>query len=103
MTAGPINTMASAACALVLTALVAVPVVTTASVPAASATAFPRNVRAACMGDARRLCPKHRLGSAEMGQCMEANGLQLSYRCLRALETAGLVPLGLSRFKAPVR
>jgi hypothetical protein len=69
----------------------------------ASAKAYPRNVRAACAGDARRLCPQHKLGSPDMGRCMESNGLSLSYRCLRALEIAGVVPRGLSQLKAPNR
>jgi hypothetical protein len=56
-----------------------------------------RRVRIACTGDARRLCPQHKLGSSEMRYCMEAKGRQLSRTCVTALEDEGIAPRGYFR------
>jgi hypothetical protein len=55
---------------------------------------FPRQVRVACAGDAKRLCPAYRLGSPEMRTCMEAKGRLISRGCVRALEDTGMAPRG---------
>lgn len=67
-----------------------------ATVGAASAQDSPR-VQNACSGDARRLCPKQKLGSSEMRYCMEANAQRLSRGCVKALEDDGIVPRGMLR------
>ncbi len=59
----------------------------------ASADFTPR-VRAACAADAKRLCPKDKLGSSEMRYCMEAKGRSLSSGCVRVLEDEGTIPRG---------
>jgi hypothetical protein len=75
------------------TALAAVLLLATAGIAAANS---PR-VQNACVGDARRLCPNQKLGSAEMRYCMEANATRLSRTCVKALEDDGIVPRGMLR------
>ncbi len=65
--------------------------------PIVSAEGFSPRVRKGCTGDAKRLCPKHKLGSPEMRYCMEANARALSSECVRALEDDGIAPRGYLR------
>lgn len=62
-----------------------------------AAAQFSPRVRNNCTGDAQRLCPKHKLGTAEMRYCMEAKARSLSSGCVRALEDDGIVPRGALR------
>lgn len=55
---------------------------------------FPPEVERACGGDARRLCPSDKPGSAGMRYCMEAKQNYFSKRCKRALEDSGVAPRG---------
>ena len=43
----------------------------------------------ACLSDYRAYCSAHRVGSAELRQCMRANGRKLSGQCIRALVADG--------------
>jgi hypothetical protein len=63
----------------------------------ASAEQYSPRIRAACTGDAQRLCPNQKLGTAEMRYCMEARAKNLSSTCVRALEDEGVVPRGMFR------
>lgn len=57
-------------------------------------------VRAACTGDAKRLCPQYTAGSSEMRSCMEARGRSLSHGCILALEADGIIARGtLQRYR----
>jgi hypothetical protein len=67
-----------------------------AAMPAAAEQFSPR-IRAACTGDAQRLCPNQRPGTPEMRYCMEARGRALSANCVRALEDEGVIPRGYFR------
>lgn len=53
-----------------------------------------RQVRRACTGDYKRLCPREKPDSPEMRYCMEAKGRMLSRGCVRALEDDGIIPRG---------
>jgi len=48
-------------------------------------------VRMACAGDYFSYCSQHSLSSPGVRQCMRANGLRLSDRCVSALVAAGEV------------
>jgi hypothetical protein len=63
----------------------------------ASAEQYSPRIRAACTGDAQRLCPNQKLGTAEMRYCMESRAKNLSSTCVRALEDEGVVPRGMFR------
>jgi adenylate kinase len=57
--------------------------------PAGDARAQSARVKAACSGDYGRFCPSYPVGSAQLRQCMRANGKSLSRDCIDALVDDG--------------
>lgn len=55
------------------------------------AAAISNSVRFACMADYFAYCSQHSPEGAGVRQCMSANGLRLSKRCVNALVAAGEV------------
>jgi len=58
--------------------------------PAAFASS--ERVQEACKGDYLSFCSEHPVGSTGMRRCMEANGKNLSKRCVNALVDTGEIP-----------
>jgi hypothetical protein len=50
-----------------------------------------KEVRKACVGDYKRLCPSYKPNTPQMRACMEANALSLSSACIDALVDSGEV------------
>ncbi len=48
-------------------------------------------VKKACTGDYKRLCPKYKVGSAQLRACMEAKQSEISSGCVQALIDSGAV------------
>lgn len=61
------------------------------------ALAYSEKVQKACKEDYLSFCSAHPVGSTGMRRCMEANGKQLSRRCINALVDAGDIPRNLRR------
>ncbi|MEM7778142.1 MAG: hypothetical protein AAF732_21370 [Pseudomonadota bacterium] len=55
-----------------------------------TADAYPRIVRIYCKRDYKRLCPRYRVGSSRMRQCMRAKARYLSPVCQKAMIDSGL-------------
>lgn len=55
------------------------------------ANAIDARVKLACAGDYFSYCSQHAPSSPGVRQCMRANGLKLSQRCVKALVAAGEV------------
>jgi hypothetical protein len=53
------------------------------------ASAQSQRVKNACNSDYNQFCPAYPIGSAQLRQCMRANGKKLSRHCLEALVDAG--------------
>jgi hypothetical protein len=56
------------------------------------ASAYTDRVQNNCKGDYLTFCSAHAIGSTGMRQCMEANGKNLSPKCVSALVDAGQIP-----------
>lgn len=56
------------------------------------ASAYSDRVQNNCKGDYLTFCSAHAIGSTGMRQCMEANGKNLSPKCVSALVDAGQIP-----------
>lgn len=82
----PIASLLSARAAL--TALVALTALAGAN---SDAHAINARVKMACAGDYFSYCSQHSPTSPAVRQCMRANGLKLSSRCVNALVAAGEV------------
>lgn len=59
---------------------------------ATSASAYSDRTQNACKDDYLSFCSEHAVGSTGMRRCMEANGKQLSKRCINALVDSGEIP-----------
>lgn len=86
-----VSPLASRGTAMVLMSLA----VLGANVPAAFA--YSDKVQQFCKDDYLSFCSAHPIGSTGMRRCMEANGKQLSKRCVNALVDAGEIPRNLRR------
>ena len=64
---------------------------------ASSASAYTDRVQESCKDDYLTYCSAHPVGSTGMRRCMEANGKQLSTRCINALVDAGEIPRKMKR------
>lgn len=64
---------------------------------ATSASAYSDKVQRECTDDYLLFCSEHPVGSTAMRRCMEANGKQLSRRCVNALVDAGEIPRKFKR------
>jgi hypothetical protein len=62
-----------------------------------SAAAYSDAVQNNCKGDYLNFCSAHAIGSTGMRRCMEANGKNLSTKCLNALVDAGEIPRKFKR------
>lgn len=71
--------------ALALSALSLAPVA-----PPAEA-AVNQRVKKACSGDYKRLCPRYKVGTAQLRACMEAKASEISSACINALIDSGEV------------
>lgn len=54
-----------------------------------TAPAYPRLVRIWCKKDYKRFCPRYKMGSSRLHQCMQANARYLSPVCKKALIDSG--------------
>ena len=63
-----------------------------AVLPATSAHAMSDKVNQHCEDDYFKFCSAHPVGSTGLRRCMEANGKQLSRKCVNALADAGEIP-----------
>lgn len=59
--------------------------------PVAPAHAVSAKVKKSCAGDYKRLCPRYKVGSAQLRACMEAKQAEISSRCVQALIDSGEV------------
>ena len=59
---------------------------------ATGASAYNDRVHNNCKGDYLNFCSAHPVGSTGLRRCMEANGRNLSPRCVNALVDAGEIP-----------
>ena len=59
---------------------------------ASSTSAFADRVENNCKNDYLNFCAAHPVGSTGMRRCMEANGRNLSPKCINALVDAGEIP-----------
>lgn len=57
-----------------------------------AAVAYSDRTQSACKNDYLEYCSAHPVGSTGMRRCMEANGKNLSGRCINALVDAGEIP-----------
>jgi len=57
-----------------------------------AAFAASERVQESCKGDYLSFCSEHPVGSTGMRRCMEANGKNLSKRCVNALVDSGEIP-----------
>ncbi len=48
-------------------------------------------VKKSCAGDYKRLCPRYKVGSAQLRACMEAKQGEISSKCVQALIDSGEV------------
>lgn len=64
---------------------------------ATSAFAYNDKVQKNCKDDYLAYCSAHPIGSTGMRRCMEANGKQLSRKCVNSLVDAGEIPRNLRR------
>lgn len=73
----------------------AVAIAVTASLMAVAlgspAHAVSAQVKKACQGDYKRLCPTYKVGSPQLRACMEAKQAEISSRCVDALIASGEV------------
>lgn len=60
--------------------------------PLTPAHAMSDKVNQHCEDDYFRFCSAHPVGSTGLRRCMEANGKQLSRKCVNALADAGEIP-----------
>ncbi len=72
-------------------ALAAIAALTALSTVNSEAHATSARVKMACAGDYFSYCSQHSPSSPGVRQCMRANGLKLSKRCVNALVAAGEV------------
>ena len=63
-----------------------------AALLAAPAYAMSDKVNQYCEDDYFKFCSAHPVGSTGLRRCMEANGKQLSRKCVNALADAGEIP-----------
>lgn len=63
-----------------------------AALLAAPAHAMSEKVNQHCEDDYFKFCSSHPVGSTGLRRCMEANGKQLSRKCVNALADAGEIP-----------
>ena len=61
------------------------------------AMAYSDRTQNACKNDYLEYCSAHPVGSTGMRRCMEANGKNLSGRCINALVDAGEIPRKFKR------
>lgn len=73
---------------LLLAALAAAIVLATAPPSDARVT---NQVKKACAGDYKRLCPRYKVGSSQLRACMEAKQAEISWSCVQALIDSGMV------------
>ena len=59
--------------------------------------AITAQVKKACKGDYQRLCPKYKVGSAQLRACMEAKQFEISSACVSALIDSGEVDRSRTR------
>ncbi|MEQ1696610.1 MAG: hypothetical protein ABL901_12280 [Hyphomicrobiaceae bacterium] len=59
---------------------------------ATAAQAYSDKINQHCEDDYFKFCSAHAVGSTGLRRCMEANGKQLSRRCVNALADAGEIP-----------
>ena len=71
--------------------IVALGVTVMALAQAAPAFAVSAQVKKACRGDYKRLCPSYKVGSPQLRACMEAKQAEISSRCVDALIASGEV------------
>ena len=64
---------------------------------ATAAAAYNEKVQQNCKDDYLSFCSAHPIGSTGMRRCMEANGKQLTKKCVNALVDAGEIPRNLRR------
>ena len=64
---------------------------------APSANAYSDRIQNSCKGDYLSFCSAHPVGSTGMRRCMEANGKNISPRCVSALVDAGEIPRKFKR------
>lgn len=67
------------------------------AITATGAAAYEEKVQKYCKDDYMSFCSAHPIGSTGMRRCMEANGKQLSRKCVNALADAGEIPKHLRR------
>jgi hypothetical protein len=82
------------AAALMLSGISFAATLTSGIFAAEPAQAVPRRVRNACRNDYKSLCPRYKIGTSQMRNCMRANGSQLSWGCYEALRDHGYVNRG---------
>lgn len=64
---------------------------------ATAAAAYNEKIQKNCKDDYLAYCSAHPIGSTGMRRCMEANGKQLSRKCVNSLVDAGEIPRNLKR------
>lgn len=72
-------------------ALTAILAVGALALQVTQAAAVSPSVKIACLSDYLSYCSQHSVGSPALRQCMNANGANLSKRCVNALVSAGEV------------
>ncbi len=65
---------------------------TLAFLTSSAAQAYSDKINQHCEDDYFRFCSAHAVGSTGLRRCMEANGKQLSRKCVNALADAGEIP-----------
>lgn len=65
--------------------------------PPVPAEAVSPKVKKSCAGDYKRLCPRYKVGSAQLRACMEAKASEISSACITALIDSGEVNRTSSR------
>lgn len=63
-----------------------------AALSATAAHAYSDKINQQCENDYFKFCSSHAVGSTGLRRCMEANGKQLSRKCVNALADAGEIP-----------
>lgn len=71
--------------------VVAAGIVMVAPAAITPASAVSAKVKKACAGDYKRLCPRYKVGSAQLRACMEAKQAEISSKCVQALIDSGEV------------
>jgi hypothetical protein len=64
---------------------------------ASPVSAFSERVQNNCKDDYLNFCSAHPIGSTGMRRCMEANGKNLTSKCVNALVDAGEIPRKFAR------